>query len=156
MRKISAWIYKALEIAGGLLIGALVILIGIEVFFRYVVGNALSWPEEVCGFIFVWATMIGAVLCAKADSHAAVTVVLNLFPVRLRKLIRISLQIIVLVYGYLMITQGVKIMSLFGFEKSPAAGISLVWEYSSIPVAGVFLIFYASLKIFATLVGDEK
>ena len=47
----------------------LVVLIGTGVFFRYVVGQALSWPEEVAGIIFVWFTLLGIALLTQSGEH---------------------------------------------------------------------------------------
>lgn len=46
---------------GAAFLGVMVIAILVQVFFRYVLDNALPWPEELARFLMLWATglMIG-------------------------------------------------------------------------------------------------
>ncbi|NQZ74109.1 MAG: TRAP transporter small permease subunit, partial [Dinoroseobacter sp.] len=44
---------KAISIVA---IGLMVIAILIQVFFRYVLGNALTWPDEAARFCMLWMT----------------------------------------------------------------------------------------------------
>ena len=49
-------------------IGLMVVAILLQVFFRYVLGNALPWPEEAAIFLMLWMTAV------IAPSAAVVTI----------------------------------------------------------------------------------
>ena len=68
---------------------------------------------------------------------------------------QIVLRGIVIIYGCLMVVEGSKIMILFRFEKSPAAGINLMWENAAIPVAGIFIMLYGILGMVQIIVKGE-
>ena len=47
------WLGRALAIAA---IGLMVVIILMQVFFRYALNNALPWPEEAARFLMLWMT----------------------------------------------------------------------------------------------------
>lgn len=125
----------------------LVLIIGIAVFFRYVMGAALSWPEEVAQIIFVWYTLLGVVLLVGSDSHIAFDFMEKSTPPVVSCLIRISSQVLIILYGGIMAVYGWKYMMMFPNEVSPAAGINLCWLKICVPVAGVILIFFVCFNL---------
>ena len=44
----------------------------LQVFCRYVLDNALSWPEEVAKFPFVWFVFLGAAMVTRRGRHIAI------------------------------------------------------------------------------------
>lgn len=125
----------------------LVLIIGIAVFFRYVMGSALSWPEEVAQIIFVWYTLLGVVVLVGSDSHIAFDFMEKSTPPGVSCLISIFSRLMVMLYGGIMAVYGWQYMMMFSDEVSPAAGINLCWLKISVPVAGVILIFFVCFNL---------
>jgi len=134
----------------------LVLIIGVAVFFRYVMGAALSWPEEVAQIIFVWYTLLGVVVLVGEDSHIAFDFMEQNTPPVIRFLIRIFSRLLVMVYGGVMAVYGWQYMMMFPDEVSPAAGINLCWLKISVPVAGVILIFFVCFNLISTFGPEAK
>jgi|GEM_PF-1164282 len=161
--RIFFWIEKSVHHAVVCLVSltgiGLVLLIGLEVFFRYVVGRALSWPEEVAGIMFVWFTIFGVVLITRSEEHVEFTFLLGRMGSRLQKCVRIFAQSVICLLALAMIVYGYRYAEIFGFERTPAAGINIVWLNAAMPVGGSLILFYSLrsiLKIFYTSmrVGD--
>lgn len=58
----------------------LVLILGAQVFFRYVLNTGLGWTEEVSRFAFVWFVYISASLAAQRGTHIRVTLFIRWFP----------------------------------------------------------------------------
>ncbi len=126
---------------------ALLVLIGIEVFFRYVVGSALSWPEEVAGIVFVWFTLVGVSILVGENAHISFSFLDKYFPRLVSLSIKVMAHAIVILYGVIMVVYGYRYMVLFRYEVSPAAGINLMWLNSAIPFNGVLVAFYSLVNV---------
>ncbi len=135
---------------------ALIAIIGLEVFYRYVLGSALSWPEEVAGIIFVWFTLLGIVVLEGEGSHISFNIIDKFLPDILAKALRVSSHLIVITYGVVMIIYGLKYSLLFKYETSPAAGINLIWLNMSVPISGVLLIFFTLFNLVDTIKGEGE
>ena len=66
MKKVLHWIDEYLEEV--LLVAALAamaVIMGIQVFSRYVLSASLSWSEELTRYIFIWAGFLSVSYCTK-------------------------------------------------------------------------------------------
>jgi TRAP-type C4-dicarboxylate transport system permease small subunit len=134
----------------------IVVLIGTEVFFRYVVGRALSWPEEVIGLIFVWFTLLGVVLLTQSGEHIEFSFLLNRFGPRVGKVFATFIQVLIALFSLLMIVYGYSYAMMFRFENTPAVGINALWLYLSLPICGLLIFFYSQLNILKILKSSDR
>jgi TRAP-type C4-dicarboxylate transport system permease small subunit len=125
----------------------LVILIGLEVFFRYIINRALSWPEEVAIIFFVWFTLLGVVSGVRDDDHITFFYLKRHAPPLVGKIIVLSCMLMIEVYAFFMIYYGYSYAGLFAYETTPAAGINLLWQTVSLPICGFLIFFFILLKI---------
>lgn len=66
MKKVLNRIDEYLEevlLAGAL--AAMAVIMGVQVFFRYVLGASLSWSEELTRYLFIWAGFLSVSYCTK-------------------------------------------------------------------------------------------
>jgi TRAP-type C4-dicarboxylate transport system permease small subunit len=146
-QKIEKYIYKLVNYALVLQGIGLLILIGLEVFFRYVIGNALSWPEEVAGIFFIWFTLLGVAAVVREDDHIAFDFLMKHTPPVVGKIIKLFCLLMIQVYAFVMIYHGYSYASMFSFETTPAARINLLWMTLSLPISGLLIIIFSLLKI---------
>lgn len=156
IQKMEAVLRRALILVVSLQGLALVVLIGMEVFFRYVIGRALSWPEEVLGLIFVWFTLIGVVLLTQSGEHIEFSFFISRVGPRVRKFFAIFIQAVIAFFAVLMILYGYSYAIMFLSERTPAAGINALWLNLSLPVCGVLILLYSQLNILKILQPPRK
>ncbi|HEC93323.1 MAG TPA: TRAP transporter small permease [Candidatus Atribacteria bacterium] len=147
LNKLCNFINRICSLLCIFLSGALVFFISIEVFFRYIIRNALSWPEEVSGFCFVWLTMLGATICMYKKSHVGVSILVDKFPSVLQGFFKIIVYSMIIWFSYLMLSKGILLLKIVSQQFSPAAQINMAWEYSAIPVTGIIFILYCLISI---------
>lgn len=84
-------------------IAALGITAGVAVAFtnvvaRYAFDASLVWATELTIFLFLWSAFFGAAYCFKKDAHIAVTIVLDLMPSRVAKVMLLVSHTITFVF----------------------------------------------------------
>jgi len=74
---------------------------------RYAFDASLVWATELTIFLFLWSAFFGAAYCFKKDAHIAVTIVLDIVPSRVAKVmllishtITLTFLLAVAYYGY--------------------------------------------------------
>jgi C4-dicarboxylate transporter DctQ subunit len=65
---------------------------------RYVFDASLVWAAELSIFMFLWSAFFGAAYCFKKDAHIAVTIVLDVMPSKLAKLMLIISHLVTIVF----------------------------------------------------------
>jgi len=130
----------------------MVIVILIQVFFRYVLNNALPWPDEVARFLMLWMTGLIAPSAYRWGGFVSIDLLERFLPKLVSTLLTLFLLILslfVLVIGldlglkhinagWIFNSSSIKIpFNLIGGKAEP---IKLAWMYMSLPVGIVFLI----------------
>lgn len=65
---------------GAACLGLMVVVILMQVFFRYVLGHALPWPEEASRFLMLWSTGLMAPTAFRRGGFVAIDMVIRLLP----------------------------------------------------------------------------
>ena len=130
----------------------MVVVIIIQVFFRYVLNNALPWPDELARFLMLWMTGLIAPSAYRWGGFVSIDILERFLPKILSTLLTIfilfvSLCVLVIGFelglkhinaGWIFNSSSIKIpFNLIGGKTEP---IKLAWMYMSLPVGIVFLI----------------
>ncbi len=65
---------------------------------RYVFDASFVWAAELSIFCFLWSVFFGAAYCFKKDAHIAVTIVLDVMPSRIAKVMLLISHLITFVF----------------------------------------------------------
>ncbi|MES2551654.1 MAG: TRAP transporter small permease subunit [Pseudomonadota bacterium] len=65
---------------GAVCLGLMVVVILAQVVFRYVLNNALPWPEEASRFLMMWSTALMAPTAFRRGGFVAIDMVIRLLP----------------------------------------------------------------------------
>lgn len=76
---------------GATCMGLMVIVILVQVFFRYVLGSALAWPEETSRFLMLWSTGLMAPTAFRRGGFVAIDMILRLLPRQVATMISLLL-----------------------------------------------------------------
>jgi len=75
-------------------IALMVVAILIQVFFRYVLNNALPWPDEAARFAMLWMTGVIAPMAYRRGGFVAIDLVLQVLPQRLGAVLSLFLLLV--------------------------------------------------------------
>jgi TRAP-type C4-dicarboxylate transport system permease small subunit len=79
---------------GATCLGLMVIVILAQVFFRYVLGSALAWPEEASRFLMLWSTGLMAPTAFRRGGFVAIDMVVRLLPRAVATVLSIFLMVV--------------------------------------------------------------
>ncbi|WP_290775647.1 TRAP transporter small permease subunit [Hoeflea sp.] len=138
--------------------GLMVLIIILQVFFRYIVGSALAWPDEGARFLMLWMTALIAPSAYRWGGFVSIEMVKDLLPARIGAFLGLCLlavSLTVLVYGFQLGLNHVKSGWLFNSSslKLPLeflglglVRIKLAWMYMSLPV-GLLLMCLVNVEL---------
>ena len=106
---------------GAACIAAMVLAILIQVFFRYVLNNALPWPDEAARFAMLWSAGLMAPTAFRRGGFVAIDMVSGLLPGVLPRLLSIFLLLISLLVLVVAVQIGWKEITGFGGRIATAS-----------------------------------
>lgn len=127
-----------------ILVGSVAAVIILQIIFRFIVNDALSWADELARYLMVWVAGLGGTSAFRAGTHLAYT---N-FARRAAPLLRLALA--VLAYGInltfllILIRYGWHLAFFNSGQISPALSLSMFWPYAALPTAAGLMALYAT------------
>ncbi len=120
-----------------LMMAAMSVIIGLQIFMRYVMGASLSWSEELSRYLFIWATYLGVAYGVRKDAHIRVSMVTDAMSRRNAAYIRILTHVIFGAFAVFVMYQGwIMVEKTFRFgQKSASLGIPMGFVYLA-PLTG--------------------
>ena len=150
-------------------IAIMVLAILVQVFFRYVLGNALPWPEELAIFLMLWMTGLIAPTAYRRGGFVALDIVTAALPTKAATVLSLILLVISGSVLFLFAQMGwgelnslagrFKSASLYyptfsGWEKMPNS-----WQIMSF-VLGLALLFIVNIELIlralVTIMGGQN
>jgi TRAP-type C4-dicarboxylate transport system permease small subunit len=125
-----------------------------QVFYRYVLNNALSWSEEASLWMMVWITFIILPLAYRRGLNISMMFFRDkLGRNRIEFLIRCLFHLIVIVVSVVCFYYAVEMCKSGSRIELPALEVSKVWVYAVMPPAWILLILAAVEGIFIDFPG---
>ena len=150
MEKAYNIVTKFLKFAIVIVFSILVASCVLQVFTRFILNSSLSWTEELARYTFIWANMLGAILCTKNKSNATVSVITDNLSVKKQLLLRKIVNVLSIIIGLVLLIYGSRVAWAVRTQLSPALRISMSFVYGAAPVFGALLVFYCIYDIYSS------
>lgn len=153
--KVIKWLDDNLEeVILIVLLVAITLIMGIQVFSRYVLNHSFTWSEELVRYLFIYMGFISISYCIKKWISIKINQIIDLFPKKAYTILQLILNSVLFLffiylsyyaYSYLM-------MSIESGQLSPALEIPMYYVQAA-PLIGFSL---ATIRAFQQIVLDVK
>lgn len=117
---------------GAICMAVMVVIILVQVFWRYVLQNALPWPEEAARFLMIWATGLMAGTAFRRGGFVSIEILVRLLPGVLASLLSLVLLAVSLVVLWIGIGISWKeVTGLGGRFEMDALRYPVAWDLSA-------------------------
>lgn len=114
------------------------ILVLLQVFFRYVLNESLFWAEEAVRFSMVWSVLLGSALVARDRAHIRIDVIENMLPPTARRRLDLVLDLLMIGFMIILMITGLQFAGRSMMQSSPSLDLPMWAVYGAIPL-GAFL-----------------
>jgi len=126
------------------ILGIIVTIMFIQVVFRYLLNNSLSWSEEITRYLFVWLVFLGSALCIRDRLHIGVDFLHSKLTTKGRLILeKLNLILISAFNLTIAITGWMWVIETHG-SISPAIGLPLnLVFYAALPTTALIGLYYS-------------
>lgn len=123
-----------------ILLAGMAVIMGIQVFCRYVLSMSLSWSEELTRYLFIWAGFLSISYCTKRCISIKIEQFVALFPKRGKALFKVINHTVELVLFFYLLPFSWRYLysAIATGQTSPALGIPM-YLVQAAPLAGFLL-----------------
>ncbi|MBA2961368.1 MULTISPECIES: TRAP transporter large permease subunit [Ramlibacter] len=147
-RRVDTAIGATVEaVAGSLVLVEIVVLLA-GVIARYVFHKPLVWSDELASLLFLWLSMLGAVVALRRGEHMRMTGVVNRVGPQARAMLETLALAVPLAFLALVMWPAFEYASEELPVVSPAMEVSNAWRASAIPTGLALMAIVALLRLF--------
>ena len=164
MKKILHWLDENLEeFILVIFLIAMTLIMGIQIFCRYVLGMSLSWSEELTRYLFIWCGFLSVSYCSKKCLSIKIEQFVAIFPRRGKAIFKVVNHTFELIFFIYMIPFAYSYMmsSVHSGQLSPACAFRctmyrphlwflLYWSHSVSCSAGSLSSVLQEVKMYLT------
>jgi TRAP-type C4-dicarboxylate transport system permease small subunit len=130
------------------MVGSLLVVMGVQIVLRYFFNSSLIWAEEVCRYLLIWVSFLGAALAYERGEVAAFTMLRDALPDRWGIYLAIACNLVAALLCAVLVVYGLRFAEMVGSQPIPAARFLLedtlhlspqsvptvFWVYFSLPL----------------------
>ncbi len=119
---------------------ALVVVVFLQVLFRFVFEQPLAWTEELGRYLLVWTTFLGAGYGMSVKAHPGVEIIYDTSGPTLKKILNVIIALLVTFFFWQVIVHSFDFIERSMIQKSPVLQIPMGYIYTVIPISSVLFI----------------
>jgi TRAP-type C4-dicarboxylate transport system permease small subunit len=147
MKRIIDRFFHGLKVIIALMMGAMVLLVFLNVVLRYAFNSGITVSEELARWLLVWITFIGAVVALRERQHLGMDTLVRSLGRTGRKICLVFSHALML-YATSMLLWGSWRQVLINWDvQAPATELSMAWFYG----VGVFFGVFGGLVLLSDL-----
>jgi len=138
--RLTAALDRGTCIACVVLFVAILVVMVLQVAFRYVLNTPLTWTEELARYLFIWACYLGAPVATRRGNHVTIMFVLERLPRSLSRIVALGIQAVSLVFFLQLAILGAVLA--VRSHSVEAITLPIPWSliYLAVPVSGILMI----------------
>ncbi len=140
LSKLSLW-FSAAGLVG------MTLIIGWQVFARYILDAAPAWTEQASLFLMLWFILFASAAGVRENFHIRISLVLDIASQAKRKVLSVIGNLVVLLFGIAMAYNGCILVLETWQHTIPTLGLPRGTAYFPVVVAGAFITFFAAEQI---------
>jgi len=129
------------------------VVIGWQIFSRYLLNNSPQWSETSVLFVMVWFIMIAAAAGVHEKTHIGLSFAQELLPARAKRISQVAVHLIVAGFGAGMVYYGSQQAISTWHHVIPTLTISVGVSYLPFPLAGCLFILFSAEHIWRAIKG---
>ncbi|MDQ2084174.1 TRAP transporter small permease [Xanthobacteraceae bacterium Astr-EGSB] len=127
----------------------------LQVFFRYVLNDSLTWSEELARYLFVWVSFLGSIIALHRGLHIEVDVVTSMVGETAKRHLALAAKVCVIALLLVLTTYGWRIVMLTWDAPSAALRIPMALVYLAIPLGAMGMLAVTVFQMVRTWARDD-
>lgn len=155
LKKLDAALYQILRWACIVLIAVMLVLIIIQVLFRYFLKIPSPWSEEIARLALVWSVFLASAIGIRNLEHPKIDILTRRFPPAIRKALEIGVYLLIIAFSCVIVYYGAKYVMTTSMDHNTSLRYPKNLFYLPGPVGGALFILYSIGHIVGIARGRE-
>lgn len=129
------------------------LVVGLQVFSRYVLNHSLFWSEELARYMFIWLVFLSAAMVLRQDRHIQVSAFVDILPASMKRAIIVLGDLLMLGFVLVVFVESIRLASMVWTVLTAAMEIPWSLVYLGILLGMGVMLFALLGSLWARLMG---
>ncbi len=129
------------------LFAVVIICVALQVVYRYVLNNPLTWSEELAKLAFTWMIFLGLSLAERDNIHIAVDFFVDRMPLSVQKPLRVAVETFSIAVLLIICYYAIRFIEIQKSMRSVALDVSMMYFTLAVPAGCLFFSLYKMSSI---------
>ena len=148
MKRIFAWIDRAVEHGVAAIFAVMVVIGLLQVFHRFALNSSLSWSEEAQIFGHIYIVFLGIPIAYRRSAHMYVETLRDKYPARVGAAFDLLIELMWAGFAVSLMVLGYQVSRVAALQGSPGLEIPMSYPYYGMVAGGGYLLLVACRRIF--------
>ena len=148
MKKVFAWIDRAVEVGVAAIFAVMVVIGLLQVFHRFALNSSLSWSEEAQIFGHIYIVFLGIPIAYRRGAHMHVETLRDKYPARVGAAFDLLVELMWAGFAVSLMVLGYQVSRVAALQGSPGLEIPMSYPYYGMVAGGGYLLLVACRRIF--------
>jgi len=140
LKKVLAWIDRAVEYAVALIFAAMCLVGLLQVFNRFVLNQSISWSEEFQIYCHVWIVFLAIPIAYRYGAHMSVESLKNFLPRKIARVFDRFIEMLWIWFAVSLAWLAWRVSEVAKLQSSPGLELPMNYVYYSMVVGGAYLL----------------
>ncbi|MEQ8349739.1 MAG: TRAP transporter small permease [Sneathiellaceae bacterium] len=141
-RYVVDWIDRLVSWAVIASMAVMTTIVCVQIFFRYVLNDSLSWGWDVPRFTFIWVVLLSIPLGLKLNAHVGIDILVDRFPAAAQRWVRRVNAVFMMILCALAAWYGAQLGIQTADQMMPGIALSVSLFYIALVVSQVHCLFH--------------
>jgi TRAP-type C4-dicarboxylate transport system permease small subunit len=132
------------------------LVVGLQVFSRYVLNHSLFWSEELARYMFIWLVFLSGAMVLRQDRHIQVSAFVDMLPVPLKRAIIVLGDLLMLGFVGIVFVESIRLASMVWTVLTAAMEIPWTYVYLGIILGMGVMVLALAGSLWARLMGRRE
>lgn len=147
LAKINATVCGAARNLAGFLLVAMLLVVVLQIVFRYVLNDSLIWSEEIAKAMMVWTAFLSAPWAYRIGANVRIELFINEMPPVFRNLLTLALNLLVFWIIVVFFWESIGFWQRGLMVRADSLPIQVAWFYSIVPVVFSIMVFVGAEQL---------
>jgi TRAP-type C4-dicarboxylate transport system permease small subunit len=139
-----------------MLTAVMLVIMVVQVFFRYVLNDSIVWAEELSTFMMMWVAFLVAPVLYRERRNVTITLLVEKFPPRMQQLLAMVMEVAILAVIAYFFNESLNVVQRGHLTKVTSVPITFFHVNLIVPISMVFMFWVGLVNFWEALVGFRE
>lgn len=146
-------LHKVIDLVLFAILAAMVAIVSVQIFTRFVLFYSLPWSEELSRYLFAYLILLGACVGVRENNQISIDIIDNFVKGDQARLLAIAQYLVQIITVVILFYSSLMLMKVGARQISPAMGLKMSHIYMCFPLGFSLILIELSVKTIGAVMG---